>query len=150
MKKGLMLVLLVSAFTSLSAQTKEVPYTLEDRDRMIKLETEMTSLRNDMGSLRNEMNSLKNEMNSLRNEMNARFEAVNERIDTLYWGFGILIALMLFLMGYIMWDRRTALNPVQSKTYELNEKYHKLESILKEQAKHDAKLAETLKAAGLL
>jgi hypothetical protein len=93
--------------------------------------------------------------------MNARFEAVDERIDslhneltaridTLYWGFGILIALMLFLMGYIMWDRRTALNPVQSKTYELNEKYHKLESILKEQAKHDAKLAETLKAAGLL
>ncbi len=140
MKKGLILIFLVSAFTSLSAQTKEVPYTLEDRDRMIKLETEMTSL---------------------RNEMNARFEAVDERIDslhneltaridTLYWGFGILIALMLFLMGYIMWDRRTALNPVQSKTYELNEKYHKLESILKEQAKHDAKLAETLKAAGLL
>jgi predicted PurR-regulated permease PerM len=140
MKKGLILVFLVSVFTSLSAQTKEVPYTLEDRDRMIKLETEMTSL---------------------RNEMNARFEAVDERIDslhneltaridTLYWGFGILIALMLFLMGYIMWDRRTALNPVQSKTYELNEKYHKLESILKEQAKHDAKLAETLKAAGLL
>ena len=112
MKQALFFILFIALLNGISAQTKEVPYTLDDRDRLIKVEAEVSSLRN--------------EMNSRFEAVDTRFNAVNERIDslrtelssrinTLYWGFGILIALMLFLMGYIMWDRRTALNPIQSK-----------------------------------
>jgi len=102
------------------------------RDRLIHVEA-------DIGSLRNEMSSVHNEMNSLRNEMNAKFEAVYERFESidqrfesidqrfeslersivdiktiLYWGFGILFSFMLFLLGFIMWDRRSTLGPVRT------------------------------------
>ncbi|MCD4747201.1 MAG: hypothetical protein K8R58_12965, partial [Bacteroidales bacterium] len=46
-----------------------------------------------------------------------------------------LISLMLFTLGYVIWDRRTALNPVQKTTISLKEKVNKLESILKKKPK---------------
>jgi len=87
---------------------------------------------------------------SQRNEMNTRFEAIDSKIETLYWGFGILITLMLFLFGYIIWDRRTALNPVQNKTLSLEERINKLEFMNREQAKINPGFAEILRNAGLL
>ncbi|MCF8234409.1 MAG: hypothetical protein K9G67_03775 [Bacteroidales bacterium] len=121
MKKFLLFFIFTAISWVVIPQTKEVPFTLDDRDRLIKMEIEMESLRTELSS----------------------------RIDILYWGFGILIALMILLFGYIVWDRRSALNPVQLKNYELSEKYFKLESALKEHAKNDPKLAEILRSFGL-
>ena len=132
----LFLVLLAQAFP----QSSEVPFTLEDRDRLMRTEEKVESLRVEVNI----------KIESLRNEMNTRFEAVESKIDTLYWGFGILIALMLFLFGYIVWDRRTALNPIQNKTMNLEERLSKLEFITRQQAKKDPAFAEILKHAGLL
>jgi hypothetical protein len=28
-----------------------------------------------------------------------------------YWGFGILITLFVFMLGYMIWDRRTTMQP---------------------------------------
>jgi hypothetical protein len=107
------------------------------------------------------LEAFKNEMNvkleSQRNEMNTKFEAINtkfdaieSKIETLYWGFGILIALMLFLFGYIVWDHRTALNPIQNKTLSLEERLSKIEFITREQAKNDPVFSQILKNAGLI
>lgn len=64
-----------------------VPYTLADRDRAILTETKM--------------------------EVN--FESQQRQLDDLkalfYWGFGILITLFIFMLGYMIWDRRTAMKP---------------------------------------
>ena len=97
------------------AQVQEVPFTLDDRDRIMRTEEQLKSL---------------------RNEMNAKFEAVDQRFESLeskfelnFWLFGILFALILFMMGYIIWDRRTALYPVQEKTQNLDNRMVKLESI---------------------
>jgi hypothetical protein len=124
-----LLLMLLTATLPIFSQVKEVPFTLDDRDRIIRTEEQV---------------------NSLRNEMNAKFEAVDQRFETLNWGIGILVALMLFLLGYIIWDRRTALNPIQVKTIILEERVRKLEHISKEQAKKDPVFAELLRAAGLL
>ena len=110
-------------------QSQQVNFTLEDRDRIMRTEERVQSL---------------------RNEMNTRFEAMDSKIETLYWGFGILIALMLFLFGYIIWDRRTALNPIQNKTLSLEERINKLEFMNREQAKINPGFAEILRNAGLL
>ena len=122
------------------AQVQEVPFTLDDRDRIMRTEEQLKSL---------------------RNEMNAKFDAVDQRFESLesnfeskfelnYWLFGILFALILFMMGYIIWDRRTALYPVQEKTQNLDNRLVKLESIAREQAKKDPAFAELLRLAGLL
>jgi hypothetical protein len=117
-------------------QSREVPFTLDDRDRIMRTEERIESLRN--------------EMNTKFEVVDQRFETMESKFDTLYWGFGILIALMLFLFGYIVWDRRTALNPIQTKTSNLEERLSKLEFISRAQAKKDPVFAELLKQAGLL
>jgi len=93
--------LLFLSFPNLSALAQEqqfvVPYTLADRDRAILTEAKVSAL-------------------------DARFESIDKQfmyqqkqiddIKTLfYWGFGILITLFIFMLGYMIWDRRTAMKP---------------------------------------
>ena len=136
MRKYLFIILFVSCSLTSYTQSTSVPFTLEDRDRIIRTEEKLESLRNDM--------------NTRFESMNTKFNAVNQRIDTLYWGFGVLISLMLFLFGYIVWDRRTAMLPLRDKTDNTAEKLRLFETILKEEAKTNKRLAEILRTYGLL
>ena len=129
MKKVVFVILLFVVAMQVFPQPQEVSFTLDDRDRIMRTEQKLESF---------------------RNEMNTKFEAVDSKIETLYWGFGIMIALMLFLFGYIVWDRRTALNPVQNKTMALAEKVTKIEFVYRQQAQKDSGFAEILRHAGLL
>jgi hypothetical protein len=53
------------------------------------------------------------------NSIQKQFENTQKQIDQLsamyYWGFGILITLFLFNLGYTIWDRRTAIKPALDK-----------------------------------
>jgi len=99
------------------AQTEQsVPYTLADRDRLIRLEE-------DQKSLRNEINT---KFESLQNEMNTKFESLQTQINDLktliYFVLGsmvVLFGVMFTLGGFILWDRRTILAPVKEETYRL-------------------------------
>ncbi|MBI4647101.1 MAG: hypothetical protein HY738_11050 [Bacteroidia bacterium] len=122
------------------AETKEIPFTLDDRDRIIRLEEKVESL---------------------RNEINAKFESQNVKFDSqqiqindlknlFYWGFGVMVALMIALFGYIVWDRKTVLKPVEKATRNVELNLQKLISALKEKARTDVQLAEILRTNGLL
>lgn len=142
--KNLLLLLILLPPLFLSGQTKEVPFTLDDRDRLIRNEAAIQSLRNEMNS---EIGSLKNEMNSLRNEMNYKFESLQTQISDiktfLFWGFGILFSMMVFLFGFVLWDRRTTVAPVKRE----NERIIKA---LTDYSENHPKLAEILRNAGIL
>ena len=150
MKHLFFIVLLFNiALISSAIEQKEtvVPYTLEDRNRLIRVESEQKALRN--------------EMNSLRNEMNARFESIDKRFELmydqikdiktfLYWGFGVLFTFMAALMGFVLWDRRTVLTPVQRKTEMVEKNNEKIIEALQTLAKNDTKLASILRSVGIL
>ena len=136
MKKLVILLFFASLVFQGFAQTHEVPFTLDDRDRIMRTEVQL------------EATNVKIE--SLRNEMNSRFEAIESKIDTLFSGFIILITIMIFILGFIIWDRRTALDPVRKKIITHEERLEKLEKITQEHAKKDPAFAELLKIAGLL
>jgi len=150
MKKVIVLVFVFSLFQVSFAQNQEVPFTLADRDRIIQTEEKLGSLSKEIGSLRNEMGSLRNEMGSLRNEMDARFEAVNAKIDYVYWVLGVIVALIIFMLGFIIWDRRTALDPVKADVIILKKENEKLKSIFIFLSETQPQLREMLKNAGIL
>jgi len=83
-----------------------------------------------------------------------RFEGITQQISELksfmLWGFGILFAGMFSLVGFVLWDRRTALAPAVSKYSALEEREEKLEKVLKEMAQTDPRAAEALRHVGLL
>ncbi len=140
MKKIIVILFFASFVLQSFSQSREVPFTLDDRDRIMRTEEKLDALKEEVNV----------KIESLRNEMNAKFDAIDSKVETLYWGFGILIAIMLFMLGFIIWDRRTALDPVRHKTVTHEERLNKLEFITREQAKKDPAFAELLKLAGLL
>jgi hypothetical protein len=81
MKKFFLAVLLL---TTLSF-SREVPFTQEDRDRLIRLEEGQKALQKQVDNLQTFM----------------------------LWGFGILFSGMGILIGLVMWDRRTAIAPIK-------------------------------------
>lgn len=123
-----------------TAAQQEVPFTLEDRDRIIKLEERL--------------NSTNDRITSLEKQMNAKFEAQQQQIDDLKtmftWGFSILITIMLFILGYMIWDRRTAVTPLRENQHQQKIEIEKIKAALKEMGESDKKIAEILNRASLL
>lgn len=75
---------------------------------------------------------------------------IDESRDFTLWGSGILFAGMMTLIGFVIWDRRTALAPAIRKNKELEEREERLEKALREYAKKEPGLAEVLKNLGLM
>ena len=107
----------------------EVPYTLSDRDRLIRNEQKI---------------------DALRQELNIRFDSVNKRIDDLQNQMGFMTTLLMFvlgaimsLIGFVIYDRRTAIKPVQRDQKALID-------LLGDYAKGDKRLKELMKNAGML
>jgi ABC-type multidrug transport system fused ATPase/permease subunit len=126
----------------LKAQEQQVvvPYTLADRDRAILTEAKI---------------------NALESKMDVRFESIDKQfmyqqlqiddIKTLfYWGFGILITLFIFMFGYIIWDRRAAMQPALDQSSKTDENISKIILSLRQYSQKHVDLAEILRTHGLL
>jgi hypothetical protein len=76
-----------------------------------------------------------------------RLDDVNRRIDDLrqvvLWGFGVTFAGIFALIGFVIWDRRTAINPVIRRI-------ERVEEALRRLSKDNPQLAENLRSLGLL
>jgi len=100
-------------------------FTQEDRERLIRLDVKVEE----------GQKALQNQIDNLQ--------------TFLLWGFGILFGGMGVLIGFVIWDRRTAVEPVVRKSRELEEKEEKVVKVLKEYSRFEPKLAEILKALNL-
>lgn len=124
-----------------------VPYTLADRDRAILIETKI-------GALDARISALDARISSLEAIMNVKFESQQRQLDDIkalfYWGFGILITLFIFMLGYMIWDRRTAMRPALEQASRAEESSRTLIAMLREYSKKHPDLAEILRTHGML
>ncbi len=100
-------------------------FTTQDRERIVRLETNVET---GTASIQRQLDDIKSFM---------------------FWGFGVLFGGMGILIGFVIWDRRTALEPVSIKTSMLLEREEKLERALKEYAKKEPRLAAILRSLNL-
>jgi hypothetical protein len=136
----------------LKAEYKEIPFTIDDRDRIIRTEQKIEALdakidtkvaaidaKIDMkvDGLRTEMNG---KFDGLRSEMTARFDQL---FNFLWAIIGIFTTMMVSVFGFAFWDRRLSLSPIKREN-------ERTLNVLREYAKHQPKLLELLKNAGLL
>lgn len=141
MKKPLLItsILMVLLIGTVSF-AKDVSFTQEDRDRLVRIETKINR---EFGSVNQHLDSINSHLGSLE-----------RKIDGLQQSIYILICVMfaqtIGVVGSILWNRRTALQPALRKSEELEERQDKIEKALKEIAKVDSKVAEILKDVGLL
>ena len=105
-------------------------FTQTDRERMIRLEAKFESLQK-------QQELTNSRIDDFKSDVNLRF---GELQTFMYWGFGILFSMMMVLMGFVLWDRRTAISPIELRT-------RRMEEALIEYAKTDPKFKEILKKA---
>jgi len=129
---------------------RPIPYTQKDRDLLIKLD-ERTKY-------------LEQLINERTNYLNERIDNLQKQIDGLRedmkWQFGVLFTLIVALFGFIIWDRRTFMKPLEEKVISLNEETknikekmqlnERLLQALRELSLKDEKLREILKQFNLL
>ena len=133
MKQSL-LILLFLLPSLLQAMEKEIPFTLDDRDRIIRTEQKVESLRTELNT------KIDSKFDGLRSEMNARFDQL---FNFLWAIIGIFTAMMVSVFGFAFWDRKLSLAPMKAENL-------KTLNALREFAEHQPKLREILKNAGLM
>ncbi|MBI4648892.1 MAG: hypothetical protein HY738_20460 [Bacteroidia bacterium] len=137
---------------------KELSFTQDDRDRLIRLEATILQM--------------EKRFDERFKQIDERFEQVDKRFDnqqvqineinnTLQWQFGTLVgAMLVFLVsviGFILWDRRTFIKPFEIRVTDVESLIQKnkikIEDILlmlKALAKEDANVAKALKQFNFL
>jgi nitrate/nitrite-specific signal transduction histidine kinase len=169
MKKGILLVIALGVVvfrSSPAAWGEEVPYTLEDRDRLIRIEV---SLREFKESVDKRFEQVDKRLEEFRESVDKRFEQVDKRLEefresvdkrfeqvdrrfeqmmTFMWILAsVFSGLVAVTIGFAVWDRKTALAPALRRSREVEER---VERVLRELAQEDPKVAEALRHAGFL
>ncbi|MDO8445653.1 MAG: hypothetical protein Q7T53_06080 [Deltaproteobacteria bacterium] len=166
MVKYILLLLMLVMLSATHVHSKDVPFTQEDRDRLIRVEEGLKATNQRIDGFDKSVNQRIDGFDKSVNQRIDGFErSVNQRIDELkisnqqqfdklytliLWGFGILFGGMGMLISFVMWDRRTALAPAIDKIKAVEEREELLERVLKEMARKDANTAEALRHAGLI
>jgi hypothetical protein len=94
------------------AQAKEVPYTLEDRERLIRVETRLLEMEK-------RFESRFEEIDKRFESMEKRFESLERQIDRQSL---IFVTLIVAILAFAFWDRRTMIRKAKEETLEEIEK----------------------------
>jgi len=130
-------------------------------ERLVRLDEGQRNLEKRLDDINRRIDDLRSDMNLRFEDVNRRFEDVNRRFDDInrrmgelhdliIWGFGVTFAGMFTLIGFVLWDRRTALAPAVRRTEELEERHRRMEAALRDYAARSPDFAETLRRSGLL
>ena len=119
--KIIVMIILIVITNKVFSREIEVPYTIADRDRLIRVETRL--------------DELEKRINDLREDMNKRFEHVDKRFEQLNVYLTIISTIFgmitVGMIGLVIWDRRTFLKPVSDKVEKVvkenEEKFKKIE-----------------------
>jgi len=141
--RAVTVILLILVLNASAVFAKEITFTQEDRERLIRVEEGLKAVNQRIDSLDKRIDSL-----------DKRIDSLDKRIDDLknlmYILIGAVFAQTIGVVGFVLWDRRTALQPAIRRNKELEERQERIEKALKELARVDRKVEEILKNVGLL
>jgi DNA repair exonuclease SbcCD ATPase subunit len=150
---------IVERLTRLEEGQKALLQRLEDSEKMLHQRIDAVQQRLEDGLA--VVNQRFEAVNQRFEAINQRFDAINQRFDTtdkriselrefLLWGFGVTFAGIFALVGFVLWDRRTALTPAVRRIDDLSDREHRLEAALREYARGTSNLADALRKYDLL
>ena len=162
---------LLISLSVVSASAVETAPRISDREiieALAILKQGQVDINRRLDDLTSHTNQRFDDVNRRFDDVNRRFEDLNHRIDglqnTMLVLFGAIITLIVALFGYIVWDRRTALRPLQDRLerlerdlqrdlelqHEDGSRLTRLVKALREMAKTDENIAEVLRSFSLL
>jgi predicted PurR-regulated permease PerM len=142
-------------------QAIEAAPPISDRElieRLARLEEGQKALQQGQDALRADMQQLRQEMlgqiQQLRTDINAQFSWMTQLI---LGQLGAFAAIVLFTIGFALWDRKTMTRPLENRLKVVEEeiaqnrpRLHALLEALRALGKQDSKVADVLKKFDLL
>ncbi|MFH0774688.1 MAG: hypothetical protein V2A53_04230 [bacterium] len=119
-------------------------------EKLEKLETKINGMDVRIARLEEGQKGLKEEIRMGQQNLQKQIEGLQKQIDDIRSLLYVILAGMFALVGFILWDRRTALAPAVKKIDLLEEREDRLEKALKEFAKKEPRLTEAFQHAGVL
>ncbi|MCS7154031.1 MAG: hypothetical protein NZ989_08840 [Bacteroidia bacterium] len=122
-----------------------VPYTLADRDRLIRVEERLTSLEKEVEGIQAQLARMESRHESDMAELRSQLARMESRSDTQFY---TLLTILVGFIAFLLWDRRKALAPMEAKVAELQkdgDKLSRLVQSLREYARTHPDLAEILR-----
>ena len=120
-------------------------------ERLTRIEENQKALQR---QIEENQKNLQQQIGNLQQQIDNNQKSLQRQIDELknftLWGFGIMSTGMFAWFGFVLWDRRTALQPTVNEVKELRQKEEMMEKIFREYARKDIKFAGVMRAAGLL
>jgi len=96
------------------AKEEVTPYTQADRDRLVRVEAKVDALEKRMDD---KFDKIDKEFN----KVDKKFDRLEDKLDRYFmWGFGLVLMSIFGLIGFIIYDRRTTLAPVENKTEQIS------------------------------
>jgi nitrate reductase NapE component len=128
-----------------------VPFTQADKERLIRIEVTLEQF---MKATDKRFEMLETTLQTHIQTTNARFERVENAIQTLLTLLmtlvGIFLTTLVGLIGYVVWDRRAYVRPVQARVEGQEVRMGQLLAALRELAQSDERIAQLLKKHHLL
>ncbi len=132
------------------AETKEIPYTLDDRDRMIRLESKVEEGFKAIDAKFDAINAKFDAQNAKFDAQNSRFDSIQKQID---FSNNLMLTLIAGLLGtviYMWWDRRAANAPLKDAIEDESKKTKNLIKALKEYSDSHPELKTIFDRAAIL
>jgi hypothetical protein len=126
--------------------TADGEISISGKEIIVKL----TKLEEGQNGLNRRIDDQGKRIDDLRSELKGDIRELGARMDDLKNLMYVILAGIIALIGFVIWDRRTALSPVIRKARELEERNDLAVRVLKEYARKEPKMAEVLKSLGLL
>jgi restriction endonuclease S subunit len=151
MRKTFILLFLFILLLSCSAAfAVEIAPRISDKEIIEKLSALDAKIDKVDAKIDIEIANVRGDIKELKAGQIALQQQIADLKDFMFWGFGILFAGMFTLVGFVLWDRRTALSPAIRKNKELEEREEKIEKVLKEYAYKEPRLAQILRSVGIM
>ena len=171
MKRGVWVLwlIMVTVCFEQAVWAEAVPFTLEDRDRLIRTETTLQEFKD---SVDRRFEAIEQRFEAIEQRFEAieqRFDDSEKRSDRRLQDFqasvtgrladlnrfltilaGIFISLVIAVISLVIWDRRTALAPAMRRSQELELREDRIERALRTLAQKDQAMADALRQVGLL
>ncbi len=132
-------------------------FSAEDRERLIRMETTLKVFMEQIDKRFEQVDKRFEQIDKRFEQIDKRFEQVNqqfEQIMTFLWMLtGIFTTLIVAVIGFAYWDRRTIIRKARDEAIEVIEKEGRLRDLiaaLRQLAREDPKLAEVLRSFRLL
>jgi len=147
-----------SASVGTFAQTQNPPNTpllkggeggviLDIRERLIRIEEGQKTLNHRIDELDKRLSG---RIDELDKRIGGRIDGIEKRMDYLVNLIYVVLTGMFALVGFVLWDRRSALSPAIRRTKDIEEREEKLERAIKEFALKNPEMKDILKSLGLL